>query len=283
MTKNAVLVVGPAGSGKSTFCEYMHRHFEILKRSAHVINFDPACEGFKYEPIIDVRDLISLDDVTDPTEDLRLGPNGGLVYCLEYISKNLDWLDEVLSETTAEDDLILVDCPGQIELYTHLNVFESIINKFRQHDFNISSAFLLDAQFLSDCDKYMGGVLAALSCMVKLELPHVNIMTKMDLLSPSAKLKLEDYMNPIQYKFMERKDYDSEEEYSRKKVQNKFQSRQERLTNMLFQVIEDYGMVQFYPLDRNSEDDLMDVTRQIDTGLQYGENLEVKTKDFEDF
>ena len=113
----AMLVVGPAGSGKSTFCEYMQRHFEILKRPAHVINFDPACEDFKYNPIIDIRDLISLDDVTDPNEDLRLGPNGGLVYCLEYISKNLDWLDECLQETTAEDDCIFVDCPGQIELY----------------------------------------------------------------------------------------------------------------------------------------------------------------------
>merc|ERR1739848_216988 len=98
----------------------MTRHFEILKRSVHVINFDPACEGFKYEPIIDVRDLISLDDVTDPTEDLRLGPNGGLVYCMEYASRNLSWLDEVLDESTGEDDCIFIDCPGQIELYTHI-------------------------------------------------------------------------------------------------------------------------------------------------------------------
>merc|ERR1712080_163644 len=115
----------------------MKQHFEILKRPSFVINFDPACEDFEYDPIIDIRDLISLDDVTDPTEDLRLGPNGGLVYCLEYISQNLEGLDEVLEKSTAEDDCIFIDCPGQIELYTHLNVFESIIEKFKSHNFNL--------------------------------------------------------------------------------------------------------------------------------------------------
>lgn len=30
----------------------------------------------------DIRDLISIDDVMED-EDLKLGPNGGLVFCLE--------------------------------------------------------------------------------------------------------------------------------------------------------------------------------------------------------
>ena len=30
----------------------------------------------------DIRDLISVDDVMDD-EDLKLGPNGGLVFCME--------------------------------------------------------------------------------------------------------------------------------------------------------------------------------------------------------
>jgi len=269
-----MLIVGPAGSGKSTFCHYMHEHFQILKRSTYVINFDPACDDFNYDPIIDIRDLITLDDVTDPDEDLRLGPNGGLVYCLEYISKNLDWLDEVLTETTQEDDLILIDCPGQIELYTHLDCFQSIIKKFESHNFKMMSTFLLDAQFLSDCDKYMGGVLAALSCMIKLELPHINVMTKMDLLSASSREKLIDFMDPVHYQFIERPD----RSYSK----NKFKTRQERLTNMLFKVIEDYSMVRFLPINREDENDLMEVTRQIDLALQYGEDLEVKPQDFDE-
>ena len=38
---------------------------------------------------LDIRDLISLDDVMT---ELKYGPNGGLIYCMEYLVQNLDWL-----------------------------------------------------------------------------------------------------------------------------------------------------------------------------------------------
>ena len=38
---------------------------------------------------LDIRDLISLDDVQ---EELKFGPNGGLVYCMEYLIENIEWL-----------------------------------------------------------------------------------------------------------------------------------------------------------------------------------------------
>ena len=287
--KYAILVVGPAGCGKSTFCHYMREHYEMLKRPAYCINFDPACEDFKYEPIIDIRDLISLDDVTDPAENLRLGPNGGLVYCMEFFSKNMEWLDEVLSESTGEDDVIFIDCPGQIELYTHLDVFSLIIKKFEYHNFKIATVFCLDAQFLTDCDKFMGGVLAALSCMVKIELPHLNVMTKigliikirryffvfylflyndfMDLLSSQAKEKIQAFLDPYQYRLIERGEKNKKHE--------------DRLKNMLFRVIEDYSMVKFHALDRTDEDSLAEITHSLDMALQFGEEEEVNTKEFE--
>ena len=217
----------------------MRLHYETMKRSAWCINFDPACDGFQYEPLVDIRDLISLDDVTDPDEDLRLGPNGGLVYCMEYLQQNLDWLDDALSASTAEDDVIFVDCPGQIELYTHMDVFTPILEKFRSHNFNVCSIFMLDAQFLTECGKFMGGVLTALSAMVKLEVPHVNIMSKMDLLSVQAREKLEDFMDPVSYKFHERGKDGNE--------------KRTRLTDKLYQIIEDFSMVQFFPLEKRSK------------------------------
>lgn len=39
--------------------------------------------------------------------------------------------------------------------------------------------------------QFISGVMAALSAMVTLEIPQVNIMTKMDLLSPKAKKEIE--------------------------------------------------------------------------------------------
>lgn len=58
----------------------------------------------------DIRELIQVDDVMeDPS--LRFGPNGGLVFCMEYFANNFDWLDESLGHV--EDDYILFDCPGK--------------------------------------------------------------------------------------------------------------------------------------------------------------------------
>ncbi|CAF4442639.1 unnamed protein product, partial [Adineta steineri] len=62
-----------------------------------------------------IRELIEIDDAMDD-QALRFGPNGGLIFCMEYFERNLDWLQEQLGED--EDDYFLFDCPGQIELYT---------------------------------------------------------------------------------------------------------------------------------------------------------------------
>lgn len=74
--------LGPAGSGKSTFCTSMLTNLQANKRTAHLFNLDPAAESssFEYEPSVDIRDLISLEDVMT---ELNYGPNGGLVYCFE--------------------------------------------------------------------------------------------------------------------------------------------------------------------------------------------------------
>ena len=44
------IVMGPAGSGKSTYCSTLVKHAEVSKRRVHVINLDPAAETFEYEP-----------------------------------------------------------------------------------------------------------------------------------------------------------------------------------------------------------------------------------------
>ena len=40
---------------------------------------------------------------------------------------------------------------------------------------------MLDSQFMADSGKFISGCLACLSAMVQLEIPHVNVLTKMDL------------------------------------------------------------------------------------------------------
>jgi len=68
---------------------------------------------------------------------------------------------------------------------------KQLVGTLQKWDFRICGVFLLDAQFMIEASKFVSGVLTALSTMVNLELPHVNVMTKLDLLSKKAKKDLQ--------------------------------------------------------------------------------------------
>ena len=70
-------------------CHILQQVAEQQGRTLKVCNLDPAAEVFKYTCDIDIRDLISLDDVQELE---NFGPNGGLVYCMEHLVENIDWL-----------------------------------------------------------------------------------------------------------------------------------------------------------------------------------------------
>lgn len=72
---------------QSTYCAQLQRHAADANRVIEIVNLDPAAERFDYEPLADIRELIQVDDVMED-EDLQFGPNGGLVYCLEWVNLN---------------------------------------------------------------------------------------------------------------------------------------------------------------------------------------------------
>jgi GTPase SAR1 family protein len=214
----AVLVTGPAGAGKSTFCTSLITHAQTLGRSVHLFNLDPAADKFEYEPTVDIRDLINLEDVM---EELEFGPNGGLIYCFEwariffwtinrilsplmlpvirrYLLNNLDWLDDELG--AYEDDYLIIDCPGQIELYTHVPLlprFTSYLST--QLNFRTSAVYLIDSQFMQDKSKFFAGVMSAMSCMLSLGISMVCLMSKMDLVTDKKgriKREVGRYLDP---------------------------------------------------------------------------------------
>lgn len=65
------------------------------KRRIDVVNLDPAAEYFDYNPLIDIRDLIHVKDTMED-EELHFGPNGGLIFCVEFLTENAEWLRENL-------------------------------------------------------------------------------------------------------------------------------------------------------------------------------------------
>jgi len=155
-----------------------------MKRNVRVINLDPAAENFFYKCDIDVRELINARDVM---EKLKYGPNGALIYCMEYLIKNIHWLEEQISEL-GENVYFLIDCPGQLELYSHYNVVKVLTKHLRKMGVNICSIFCLDSTFLQEQSKFVSGCVLSLASMVQLELPHLTVITKCDLIEDKSLL-----------------------------------------------------------------------------------------------
>ncbi|XLU75476.1 hypothetical protein S245_034529, partial [Arachis hypogaea] len=78
VTGYAQLVIGPVGSGKSTYCSSLYEHC-AARHTMHIVNLDPAAENFEYPVAMDIRELISLDDVM---EEVGLSPNGSPIYSM---------------------------------------------------------------------------------------------------------------------------------------------------------------------------------------------------------
>ena len=256
------LVIGPAGSGKSTYCHMIQQHCETIHRTVYVVNLDPAAEHFDYPVIADIRELVQVSDVMEDKE-LNFGPNGGLVFCMEFFLQNIEWLEEKLGD--AEDDYILFDCPGQIELYTHIPAMRQFTEVLKSWNFNICSVFLLDCHFIVDATKMFSGIMTALSSMILLELPHVNILSKIDLLSPQSKKSLDQYLDPDPQELLAEVSANVDPKYK-------------KLNKAISSLIQDYSFVQFLPLDISDEESKANVLLQIDMTIQYGEDLDVNVK-----
>ncbi|CAG8705039.1 17298_t:CDS:2, partial [Racocetra persica] len=230
-------------------------------RSVHLFNLDPAAEKFEYDPTIDIRDLITLEDVM---EELQYGPNGGLIYCLEFLLNNMDWLEEELGEY--EDDYLIIDCPGQIELYTHFPIMRRICECLQRMHFRICGVYLLESQFIQDNSKFFAGVMSAMSAMVSLEIPHINVLSKMDLLGKVRKRELERRAQIIvSYPLL-----------LADEANTTMNPKYHDLNRAIVQLIDDYNMVSFLPLNINDEDSITAVMSHVDNALQFGEDQEPK-------
>jgi GTPase SAR1 family protein len=91
----AQLVIGPPGAGKSTYCDGMHQFLGAIGRQCSIVNLDPANDKTSYPCALDVRDLVKLEDIM---EEDKLGPNGAVLYALEELEQNFDWLEEGIKE-----------------------------------------------------------------------------------------------------------------------------------------------------------------------------------------
>ncbi|OJD11949.1 hypothetical protein AJ78_07382 [Emergomyces pasteurianus Ep9510] len=289
MSKFGVLVMGPAGAGKTTFCTALIQHLQNTRRSCFYVNLDPAAETFSYEPDLDIRELITLEDVM---EELGLGPNGGLMYCFEFLLQNLDFLTQAL-DPLSDEYLIIFDMPGQIELYTHVPLLPSLIQHLsRAGPLNISlcAAYLLESTFVIDRAKFFAGALSAMSAMIMLEMPHVNILSKMDQVKGMiGKKELKRFTAvDVQLLYEESQERggggntEADEEGTVTTAAEDPSSTNsllsggsfKRLNRAVGQLIDDFSMVSFLKLDVQDEDSIGSVLSYIDDAIQFHEAQE---------
>lgn len=228
----------------------MQDHCKASKRTMHVGNLDPACEFFDYEAAFDIRDLINLEEVM---EDLGYGPNGGLVYCMEFLLENLDWLKDEL-DNFGDDEYVILDCPGQVELYSHLPIMHKVAYALTTWGYRTISVYLLDALFVLEPAKFISGCMLSLSCMLQLELPHINVITKCDIAD-------KDQINMV---------LESEGSWIVQAMDSQLSGKFKRLTSALSSVIDDYMIVSFAMLDSSDEESIEEVLLRTDMLIQYG-------------
>ncbi|KAJ7030604.1 hypothetical protein C8F04DRAFT_1113027 [Mycena alexandri] len=250
----AEIVCGPPGSGKSCYCFGKVQLFTALNRPISVVNLDPANDSITYPCAIDISSLITLQDVM---EEHGLGPNGGLLYCMEYLEANYDWLEERLKEL-GKDAYVLFDLPGQVELSTNHDSLKNIVGKLAKSGFRLAVVHLCDAHYVTDASKYISVLLLSLRTMLHLELPHINVLSKVDLLAQYGDLdfNLDFYTEVQDLSYLEN-------------ALSTATPRFAALNMAMISLIEDYSLVGFETLAVEDKNSMIHLTRAIDRATGY--------------
>lgn len=237
----------------------MNEFCKQLERKATVVNLDPANEQMLYEPSIDVMKLITVEDVM---EHYNLGPNGALMYCMEFLEENFDWLLDQLKSSTC--NYFIFDCPGQVELYTHHRSMANIFSKLETLGYHLCTVHLIDSHYCSEPTKFISTLMLSLNTMLQMGLPHVNVLSKADLFKQyESKLHFNlDYYTDVldlEYLLQALDDAPGMKKYA-------------KLNAAIVSMVEDYSLVSFQPLDCNSDASLLRLKNIIDkaNGYVYG-------------
>ncbi|KAI9794362.1 MAG: hypothetical protein M1816_005431 [Peltula sp. TS41687] len=254
----AQLVVGPPGSGKSTYCNGMHQFMSAIGRKCSIVNLDPANDRTSYPCALDVRDLVTLDEIMREEE---LGPNGGTLYAIEELENNIEWLEKGL--TDLGEDYVLFDCPGQVEIFTHHSSLRNIFFRIQKLGYRLVVLHLTDSYCLTLPSLYLSSLLLALRTMLQMDLPHLNVLTKIDNLSSYGPLpfNLDFYAEVHDLSYM--LPHLANESPLLKNP--KF----EGLNRAIVDLVEDFGLVSFETLAVEDKKSMMQLLQAIDRAGGY--------------
>jgi hypothetical protein len=165
-----------AGSGKTTFMQRLNAHMHERKIPAYSINLDPGVTKLPYGANIDIRDTVNYKEVM---KQYNLGPNGGIMTALNLFATRFDQVLGLVEKRAAELKYVLVDTPGQIEVFTWSASGTIICDSLATSQPTVV-VYVVDTPRTASPITFMSNMMYACSIMYKTKLPFIVAFNKID-------------------------------------------------------------------------------------------------------
>ncbi len=173
-------IAGTAGSGKSLLTGALKNWYVNRGEDAIAVNLDPGVVDLPYDPDVDIRDKIQLQDVM---QEYGLGPNGALILAADLVATKLAELQEEIESHRAEN--VIIDTPGQTELFAFRESGEFIVRELRADSKLL--LFLVDPLLASTPSNFLSLALLSASVGLRLSIPKITVLTKRDIARDGVK------------------------------------------------------------------------------------------------
>ncbi|MCW4010217.1 MAG: ATP/GTP-binding protein [Candidatus Bathyarchaeota archaeon] len=174
-----VFIIGTAGSGKSLFTAAFTDWLKMSKQDVATVNLDPGVLKLPYSPDVDVRNYVDAGDVM---EKYGLGPNGAAVMAADLVADEVENLTRDIDEAHA--DFVLVDTPGQMELFAFRASGPYIVNELTREPKAL--IYLFDAVFSANPFNYVSNMFLSAAVYNRFFQPQLHLLSKVDLLPKKA-------------------------------------------------------------------------------------------------
>jgi GTPase SAR1 family protein len=171
---NVVFVTGTAGAGKSLLTASLLSWYHEKSQNAISVNLDPGVVALPYEPDVDVRTMIDLQEIM---QKYSLGPNGALIFASDLIASKLSEIQDDIDASNA--DFVVIDTPGQVELFAFRESGPYIAKGLRADSKAV--LFLMDSILASSPTNFLSLLLLATSVHLRMELPMLQVLSKTDI------------------------------------------------------------------------------------------------------
>lgn len=176
---STVFFVGMAGSGKTSLIYRLSKKLSYLKKDHFIINLDPASLVTPYSSNIDIRDTINYRKVM---EEYGLGPNGAIITCLNLFVTRFHQIKTLLEIRKSSVNYIMIDTPGQIEIFMW-SASGSIICEAFSSSFPVILVYTIDLLKSSHPLTFMSNILYSCSILYKTRLVSLLAVNKIDITS----------------------------------------------------------------------------------------------------